>query len=105
MSRLIRLDQTGHTELAQWSPEDGPAFERARSAMEAELARGYFAVTGGDGSGVAEHVRELPADAEIVWQLRGKADKRQVDNVTAALQHNIGLGGAAVVTAYQRAER
>jgi hypothetical protein len=38
-------------------------------------------------------------------QLRGTADRRQVDNVTACLQHNIGLGGAAVVTAYQRAER
>jgi acetyl-CoA acyltransferase len=37
--------------------------------------------------------------------LRGAADARQVDNVTAALQHNIGLGGAAVVTAYQRANR
>lgn len=43
--------------------------------------------------------------AELTWQLRGTADKRQVDNVSAALQHNIGLGGAAVVTAYQRAER
>jgi acetyl-CoA acyltransferase len=43
--------------------------------------------------------------AELTWQLRGKADKRQVENVTAALQHNIGLGGAAVVTAYQRANR
>lgn len=43
--------------------------------------------------------------AELTWQLRGTAEKRQVDNVTAALQHNIGLGGAAVVTAYQRAER
>ena len=43
--------------------------------------------------------------AELNWQLRGVADKRQGDNVTAALQHNIGLGGAAVVTAYQRAER
>lgn len=42
---------------------------------------------------------------ELTWQLRGTADRRQVDNVTAALQHNIGLGGAAVVTAYQRAER
>ena len=42
---------------------------------------------------------------ELTWQLRGTADARQVDNVTAALQHNIGLGGAAVVTAYQRAER
>ncbi|CAN5536778.1 lipid-transfer protein [soil metagenome] len=43
--------------------------------------------------------------AELTWQLRGTADKRQVDGVTAALQHNIGLGGAAVVTAYQRAQR
>ncbi|ANI41606.1 lipid-transfer protein [Mycolicibacterium vaccae] len=43
--------------------------------------------------------------SELTWQLRGSADKRQVDGVTAALQHNIGLGGAAVVTAYQRAER
>ena len=43
--------------------------------------------------------------AELTWQLRGDADKRQVGGVTAALQHNIGLGGAAVVTAYQRAER
>ncbi len=43
--------------------------------------------------------------AELTWQLRGTADKRQVPGVTAALQHNIGLGGAAVVTAYQRADR
>lgn len=43
--------------------------------------------------------------AELTWQLRGTADQRQVQGVTAALQHNIGLGGAAVVTAYQRAER
>jgi acetyl-CoA acyltransferase len=43
--------------------------------------------------------------AELTWQLRGEADARQVDDVDAALQHNIGLGGTAVVTAYQRAER
>jgi len=43
--------------------------------------------------------------AELTWQLRGTADRRQVSDVTAALQHNIGLGGAAIVTAYQRAER
>ena len=41
----------------------------------------------------------------LTWQLRGTAGKRRVDNVDAALQHNIGLGGAAVVTAYRRAER
>ncbi|RJQ76011.1 lipid-transfer protein [Pseudonocardiaceae bacterium YIM PH 21723] len=43
--------------------------------------------------------------AELTWQLRGQADKRQVDGAKVALQHNIGLGGAAVVTAYQPAER
>jgi acetyl-CoA acetyltransferase len=39
---------------------------------------------------------------ELVWQLRGQADKRQVPNAKVALQHNIGLGGAAVVTMYQK---
>ncbi|RZS43501.1 acetyl-CoA acetyltransferase [Herbihabitans rhizosphaerae] len=43
--------------------------------------------------------------AELTWQLRGAADKRQVENVTAALQHNLGLGGACVITAYQHANR
>ena len=43
--------------------------------------------------------------AELTWQLRGQADARQVDNVQAALQHNIGLGGSAVVSIYQRANR
>lgn len=40
--------------------------------------------------------------AELVWQLRGQAGARQVDGVTLALQHNIGLGGAAVVTLYEK---
>ncbi|WP_157357243.1 lipid-transfer protein [Amycolatopsis nigrescens] len=43
--------------------------------------------------------------SELTWQLRGTADKRQVDGAKVALQHNIGLGGAVVVTAYQPAER
>ena len=42
---------------------------------------------------------------ELVWQLRGSADSRQVPGARIGMQHNIGLGGAAVVTAYQRAER
>ena len=40
--------------------------------------------------------------AELTWQLRGTADARQVENVEVALQHNIGLGGAAVVGVYRR---
>jgi len=39
---------------------------------------------------------------ELVWQLRGTAGQRQVDNAHIALQHNIGLGGACVVTLYRR---
>lgn len=42
--------------------------------------------------------------AELNWQLRGLAEKRQVPDVKVALQHNLGLGGAAVVTLYKRAE-
>lgn len=38
---------------------------------------------------------------ELVWQLRGQAQKRQVDNARVALQHNLGLGGACVVTMYR----
>ncbi len=38
---------------------------------------------------------------ELVWQLRGQADKRQVDGARVALQHNLGLGGACVVTMYR----
>jgi sterol carrier protein 2 len=39
---------------------------------------------------------------ELVWQLRGQAGPRQVDDVSVALQHNLGLGGACVVTMYEK---
>lgn len=38
---------------------------------------------------------------ELVQQLRGQADRRQVENARLALQHNLGLGGACVVTMYE----
>jgi acetyl-CoA acetyltransferase len=41
--------------------------------------------------------------SELTWQLRGEADKRQVEGAKLALQHNIGLGGAAVVSIYKPA--
>jgi sterol carrier protein 2 len=41
--------------------------------------------------------------AELNWQLRGEADKRQVKGAKIALQHNLGLGGAAVVAMYRKA--
>jgi acetyl-CoA acetyltransferase len=42
--------------------------------------------------------------AELTWQLRGEAEARQVEGAGVALQHNIGLGGAAVVTMYRAPE-
>ncbi|CAB3790994.1 Beta-ketoadipyl-CoA thiolase [Paraburkholderia caffeinitolerans] len=39
---------------------------------------------------------------EMTHQLRGTADKRQVEGARNALAHNIGLGGACVVTLYQK---
>lgn len=39
---------------------------------------------------------------ELVSQLRGACGPRQVDSVRVALQHNLGLGGACVVTLYAR---
>jgi len=41
---------------------------------------------------------------ELTHQLRGTADERQVSNARIALQHNLGLGGAGVVTIYQKAD-
>ena len=40
--------------------------------------------------------------AELVWQLRGQAEQRQVEGARLALQHNLGLGGACVVTLYEK---
>jgi len=40
--------------------------------------------------------------AELVWQLRGEAGPRQVDGARLGLQHNLGLGGACVVTLYEK---
>ena len=46
---------------------------------------------------------ELPPSVlpiELTHQLRGTADRRQVEGAKLALQHNLGLGGACVVTLY-----
>ena len=42
--------------------------------------------------------------SELVQQLRGTAGRRQVDGARLALQHNLGLGGACVVTLYERTD-
>lgn len=44
----------------------------------------------------------LAQTAEIVWHLRGTAGERQVEGARLGLQHNVGLGGACVVTVFGR---
>ena len=41
--------------------------------------------------------------AELTWHLRGNAGARHVPNAEIGLQHNVGLGGAGVVTVLKRA--
>ena len=65
MGRLIRLDRSGHTTLAEWTSENDAVAQQAKEALANELERGLIAsATLQDGS--AEVVRELPVDAELV---------------------------------------
>ena len=64
MPRLIRLDHTGHSTLAEWTSDDDRAFAAATEAFERELSLGMIASA--TRSGTAEVIRELPRDAELV---------------------------------------
>lgn len=69
MSRLIRLDRTGHTELASWTAGDKATQRKAIEAFRRELDEGMLAsATLSDGS--AEVVRELPLAADLVVMRR-----------------------------------
>ena len=65
MSKLVRMDQTGHTTLAEWSADDPASVEAAVHAFREELDRGFFGMVS-TGEGHAEQVRELPVDAPLV---------------------------------------
>jgi hypothetical protein len=65
MSRLIRLDRTGHTTLAEWTTGDPDAERRAIEAFQRELDDGMLASVTRPG-GDAEVVRALPLDADLV---------------------------------------
>jgi hypothetical protein len=65
MSKLIRMDHTGHSTVAEWTAADPAAVEAAVNALREELDRGYLAMVS-TGPGHAEQVRELPVDADLV---------------------------------------
>lgn len=69
MSRLIRMDGSGHTTLAEWTADDSASVEAAVAAFRAELEQGSIAMVS-RGPGRAEHVRELPLDEPLVIMRR-----------------------------------
>jgi hypothetical protein len=69
MSRLIRMDQTGHSTLAEWSAQDEAGFEAAVQEFRRQLEDGYIGVVN-EGPGRATQVRELPREADMVIMRR-----------------------------------
>ena len=69
MARLIRMDGSGHTTLAEWTAEDDAAFQAAVGEFRDQLELGYIG-TVPDGPGSATHVRELPREAPLVLMRR-----------------------------------
>jgi hypothetical protein len=65
MARLIRMDGSGHTTLAEWTAADEAAVEGAVAAFREQLDAGYYAVVT-ESEGRARQVEELPLDAELV---------------------------------------
>ena len=69
MSRLIRMDSTGHSTLAEWTAEDQAGYDAAVEAFRRELDEGYIGVLD-EGEGHASQVRDLPRDADLVIMRR-----------------------------------
>jgi hypothetical protein len=69
MGRLIRMDSSGHSTLADWTASDEQAYAAAVEAFRRELDDGYIAVVN-EGEGRATQVRELPEDADLVIMRR-----------------------------------
>ena len=65
MARLIRMDGTGHSTLAEWTTQDDAAFGAAVEEFRGQLELGYIG-TVPDGPGKATQVRELPREADMV---------------------------------------
>jgi hypothetical protein len=69
MARLIRMDGTGHTMLAEWTAADDAAYAEAVEEFQSQQANGYIG-TVPEGPGKASHVRELPREADLVIMRR-----------------------------------
>ncbi|MED5389660.1 MAG: lipid-transfer protein [Pseudomonadota bacterium] len=87
----LRLCEEGRAEQFIWDGDNTYGGKYVTNPSGGLLSKGHpLGATG------------LAQCTELVWQLRGEADKRQVEGARVALQHNLGLGGACVVTMYRR---
>jgi hypothetical protein len=69
MARLVRMDGSGHTTLAEWTARDDAAFNAAVDEFRGQLEMGYIG-TVPEGPGQATHVRELPREVDLVVMRR-----------------------------------
>jgi hypothetical protein len=69
MARLIRMDHSGHSTLAEWAGPGDTDFEAAVEAFRRELDAGYIGVVP-EGPSRARQVTELPAEADLVIMRR-----------------------------------
>jgi len=69
VSKLVRMDHTGHSTLAEWTAPGDSDFEAAVEEFRRELDAGYIGVVP-DGPGRATQVTELPAEADLVVMRR-----------------------------------
>ena len=69
MSRLIRMDHTGHSTIAEWESEDQVAYDAAVEEFRRQLDEGYIGVLD-EGPGKATQVRDLPREAGLVIMRR-----------------------------------
>ena len=101
-ARLLRAERAAHLRGAGPVPEGGAQ----KFVDDGDNTYGGKVVTNPSG-GLLSKGHPLGATGlaqctELVQQLRGTADKRQVEGARLALQHNLGLGGACVVTMYEK---
>ena len=69
MSRLIRMDASGHSTLAEWTAEDPAGFDVAVREFRTALDEGCIGVLD-QGRGQAQQITELPRDAGLVIMRR-----------------------------------
>jgi hypothetical protein len=65
MARLVRMDGSGHTELAEWSAADQGSYEQAARLFDDGLCGGYMGVAKLPDDSY-EQVKTLPRDVELV---------------------------------------